>query len=102
MKNYAKINSENIVDSVIVSTESYLKELNGTFVEITDATGWAGPGSLYSSTQEKFLGIKPFESWLLNEEDFEWEAPKPKPATGKWVWEESEQEWVEVVSAPAE
>ena len=102
MKNYAKINSENIVDSVIVSTQSYLSELNGTFVEVTSETGWAGPGSLYSPTHSKFLSLKPWDSWTLNEESFEWEAPKPKPLTGKWVWDESEQEWVEVVSAPAE
>jgi hypothetical protein len=33
MSNYAKINPENIVDSVIVSTESFLKELSGNFVD---------------------------------------------------------------------
>lgn len=102
MSNYAKINSENIVDSVIVSSESFLKELSGTFVEVTSETGGAGPGSLYSITHNKFLGLKPWDSWILNEESFAWEAPKPKPETGKWVWEESEQEWVEFVSAPAE
>lgn len=102
MSNYAKINSENIVDFVIVSNESYLKELSGAFVEVTEETGWAGPGSIYSATHNKFLGAKPWESWTLNEETFEWEAPSPKPLTGKHVWSEADQEWVEVVSAPAE
>ena len=102
MSNYAKINSDNIVDFVIVSNESYLKELSGTFVEVTTETGWAGPGSIYSVTHNKFLGAKPWESWTLNEETFEWEAPSPKPLTGKHIWSETDQEWVEVVSAPAE
>jgi len=102
MSNYAKINSENIVDFVIVSNESYLKELSGTFVEVTTETGWAGPGSIYSATHNKFLGAKPWESWTLNEETFEWEAPSLKPLTGKHIWSEVDQEWVEVVSAPDE
>ena len=102
MSNYAKINPENIVESVIVSTESFLKELSGNFVEVTTETGWAGPGSLYSATHNKFLGLKPWESWTLNEETFEWEAPKPKPLTGKWVWSEIDQDWAEVIAAPAE
>lgn len=102
MKNFAKINSDNVVERVIVSNPSYLQELDGIFIEVTESTGWAGPDYLYSPQLNKFLGLKPFESWTLNEEDFIWEAPKTKPSSGKWVWEESLQEWIEVISAPAE
>jgi len=102
MKNFAKINWDNTVHSVIVSNESYLRELDGYFVEVTEETGWAGPNSIYSPVKGKFLDGKPFESWTLNEEDFKWEAPKPKPDTGKFIWSEAEQEWIEVISEPSE
>lgn len=102
MSNYAKINSENIVEHVIVSSPSYISELDGNFIEVTETTGWAGPNSLYSPNHNKFLSHKPFESWTLDEENFVWVAPKPKPPTGKWVWEDSIQEWVEVILTQTE
>lgn len=97
MKNYAKINSENIVEMVIVADSSFVDLTKGYFIEVTDSTGWAGPGSLYSKEHNKFIQSKPFESWILNESIFDWEAPKPKPDSGKYFWNDSAQEWQEIV-----
>jgi hypothetical protein len=96
MKNFAKINSENIVESVIVAVPSLIDEIEGIYVEVTEETGWAGPGSLYSKEKNKFIISRPFDSWTLDEESFEWTPPKEKPASGKWAWSEQEQDWLEV------
>jgi hypothetical protein len=48
-------------------------------------------GGVYDQNVQKFIDLKPYESWILNSE-FEWESPVPKPQ-GPAVWNESDQSW---------
>lgn len=53
-------------------------------------------GYLYREDLDAFIRPAPYESWILNEETFGWEAPTPKPETGDWEWDETAVAWVEV------
>ena len=58
---------------------------------------YAGIGFFYDADQDAFIPPKPFASWLLNEEIYEWEAPTPMPTDGKvYRWDEDTTSWVEV------
>ena len=45
-----------------------------------------------------FAAPKPFNSWTLNEDTYQWEAPEPIPTDDKkYIWNENHKEWEEVV-----
>lgn len=60
---------------------------------------YAGIGFTYDEERDAFIPPKPFESWLLDEETCQWQAPKPYPSNppkGTWyVWDEEVGDWVE-------
>ena len=56
---------------------------------------YAGIGMVYDPELDVFYGKKQFDSWILNEQTFEWEAPVPMPETGgPWIWNESTGNWM--------
>lgn len=56
---------------------------------------YAGIGFTYDKTRDAFIPIKPYPSWVLNEQTCLWEAPVPYPNDGKnYQWDEQKQEWV--------
>jgi hypothetical protein len=60
---------------------------------------YAGIGYTYDSAFDAFIAPQPYPSWKLNYTTFSWEAPvvKPENIEGyKWVWSESNKEWVSV------
>jgi len=76
------------------------KRRNSETGELTNEPGfrknYAGIGYTYDSTLDAFIPPKPFDSWSLNEETCQWEAPIPKPISGIWVWNDIESKWDEV------
>jgi hypothetical protein len=55
---------------------------------------FAGLGYTYDATRDAFIPPKPFDSWLLDEETCNWEAPVPYPSDGfRYIWNESEIDW---------
>lgn len=60
---------------------------------------FAGIGYKYDSTLDAFIPIKPFESWLLDENTCLWNAPVPYPEDGKYYyWDEPSISWKEVTA----
>ena len=54
-------------------------------------------GGTYDATKDAFIGIKPFNSWVLNNTTCKWEAPTACPSDGKpYVWDESSTSWKEI------
>jgi hypothetical protein len=50
----------------------------------------------YDPINDVFIGFKPFTSWVLNEDTFQWEAPVSKPNDGKdYVWYEPTLTWID-------
>jgi hypothetical protein len=94
MSLYAKINSDNIVENVIVCEDSQISTLSGTYVKVTDQTNDPYQGYGYSSILNRFESPKPYDSWTLNEETLVWESPDgPKPSDGFYRWNEETLNW---------
>ena len=96
MSIYAKINSENIVENVIVCEDSVIYTQSGLHIKITELTNEAKNGYEYVFEKNKFKAPQTFDSWTLNEETLIWEAPKEKPTDGFYRWDEDTQDWVKV------
>jgi len=110
MAHFAKLNSENVVDQVVVVHNNdapdeatgiaFLNSLFGAGIWVqTSYNGnirknYAGIGYVYDSGRDAFIAPQPFPSWMLNEESCQWEAPVPMPTDAKYEWDESTTSWV--------
>jgi hypothetical protein len=55
---------------------------------------FAGLGYTYDSERDAFIPPKPYDSWLLDEETCNWEAPVPYPSDGfRYIWNEADTDW---------
>ena len=92
MKNLAKI-EDTIVTNIILSAddiEGYIESPrpNGSIAHI---------GGSYDEALDVFAPLKPFESWVLND-NFDWEAPVAYPEVDvdsgiSYTWDESTTTW---------
>jgi hypothetical protein len=111
MAHFAELDENNIVTRVLVTDNDFPNEgydwlvetFGGRWIQTSyNATirkNFAGIGFSYDEARDAFIPPKPFESWLLNEETCNWEAPKPYPTDGKlYNWDEESQEWIEYVN----
>ena len=54
----------------------------------------AGIGYTYDAQRDAFIPIKPYASWILNENTCQWESPIQVPNDGnKYAWNETSQSW---------
>jgi hypothetical protein len=112
MSHFAKINVMGIVEQVIVAEQEYIDTLPdaGYWVQTSYNTyggvhqlggtplrkNYATIGGKYDPVLDAFIPIKPFDSWLLNEDTCLWEAPVAMPTDGKiYQWDEQQTNWVE-------
>ena len=116
MASFAKIGLNNKVIAVHSVHNDILKDADGVEQEIlgveflTNLHGWAiwkqtsynnnirknhaGIGYTYDEDRDAFIPKKPFNSWILNEETCQWEAPVVKPDDGQiYNWNETNQTW---------
>lgn len=116
MAHFAKINEENIVEQVIVVADGhccggnyptsepcgqqYLNNigLQGTWKQTSYNHNfrkrYAGIGYTYNEEYDAFVSPKPFNSWVFDENDCSWVAPKPYPTDGNdYVWNEENLDW---------
>lgn len=117
MAHFARINTDNIVEEVIVVANEDCgggsfpasEPIGQTFIASLGLTGqwlqtsynsnfrhtYALPGSEYRSEQDIFVRPKPYPSWVLNS-NYDWVAPVPCPTEGYWTWDEAAGDWVEI------
>ena len=109
MAHYAFLN-DNIVTEVIVGIdetqtiegldpETWYGNLRGQVCKRTSYNGnirynYAGIGYTYDQDADAFIAPQPYPSWLLDQ-NFNWQAPKPRPEEGDWAWDEQAGEWLE-------
>lgn len=121
MAHFAQIDSNNTVIQVIVVNNNAIDNLpfpqsEQTGIEFCQSlygvdTRWAqtsynasfrynyaGQGYLFDPLAQPFgafIPTKPYPSWLLNTNNFQWEPPIPYPNDGNpYVWDEATQSWV--------
>lgn len=67
----------------------------------TDANfrkNYAALGYTYDNTRDAFIPIKPYASWILDEETCKWKAPVDMPTDDKrYLWDEETKSWDELV-----
>jgi hypothetical protein len=114
MAHYAFLDESNIVTEVITGIdeteliegkdpETWYGEFRGQVCKRTSYNGnyrknYAGVGYTYDAERDAFIAPKFFESWVLNEETCQWEAPIPYPTDGAiYTWDEESTDWIEVV-----
>jgi hypothetical protein len=112
MAHYAFLDENNIVTEVITGRDEW-EEVDG----ITDweqAYGdyrgqtckrtsynhnirkqYAGIGYSYDPVADVFIAPQPYPSWALDQ-NFDWQAPMPRPEEGFWYWDEEVGAWVEL------
>lgn len=106
MAHFAEIDSNNIVQRVIVVHDSLeangaewcANTFGGTWVQ-TSYNGrirknFASVGYTYDPDRDAFIPPNPgFPSWTLDEATCQWSPPIPMPTNGLYVWNEQAQEW---------
>ena len=111
MAHWAEIDNNNIVLRVTVGDnndpagdEGYswlINNLGGTWIQTSYNNNirkqYAGIDFTYDAVNDVFISPKPYPSWLLDE-NFDWQAPTPKPNVGDWYWDEATLTWIESTS----
>jgi hypothetical protein len=117
MAHFAKLDSNNIVTFVTVGRdEDNELELSARTGDVYKKTSFntqagvhvlggipfrknfAGIGFTYDSTRDAFIAPKPFESWTLNEQTCNWDAPTSYPNDDKhYTWNEETLTWTESI-----
>ena len=120
MAHFAKIDGNNLVTEVIVVSNdavnnepfpasepigiAFCQSLYGedtnwaqTSYSASFRYNYAGIGFTYDATAGAFIPPKPYPSWLLNTNTFQWEPPVPYPNDGKtYMWDEATKSWIPV------
>ena len=113
MAHFAEIDSNNIVIRVLVVPDDaedrgqdYLANdlgLGGTWIQTSYNArirkNYAGQGFTFDAQRDAFIPPKPFDSWLLDEETCQWNAPVPYPTNGvMYQWNETNLDWEAIVN----
>ena len=58
---------------------------------------YAGIGYTYDYARDAFIPPKPYDSWILNSNTCQWDAPIEYPSNGKsYTWDDENQQWEEI------
>jgi len=90
---FAIIENAKVTNVIMANSKTFAKKI-GYAVEVTAATGEPFIGFEYLDAINKFVPSSPFESWTLNREIAEWEAPTAVPKGGNYTWDEETKSWV--------
>jgi len=116
MAHFAKLNETNKVTDIVVIVNSVITDNKGIEQEqlgVDFMTQLYGEGSYkqtsysgsirknyaligyeYDVTRDAFIPPKPYNSWLLNEDSCQWNAPTAMPDDGKrYIWNEDTKTW---------
>ncbi len=105
MSHFAEINSDSIVQRVIVAEQDFINSglVGDSFNWVQTSynsnfrKNYAGTGYTYDKTRDAFIAPQPYPSWTLVEATCQWEAPVAYPTDGKmYTWDEDTTAWVEV------
>jgi hypothetical protein len=109
MANFAEVDANNLVVRVLVTDNNASNEghdwlvenLGGTWIKTSYNSNirknFAGIGYAYDPNLDAFIPIKPFASWVLDEDTCRWVSPTPYPEDGSvYRWNEETVSWQEI------
>lgn len=111
MSHWAELDETNKVIRVVVGDnndsngdEGYqwlLDNLGGIWIKTSYNNNirkqYAGIGYSYDPVADVFITPQPYPSWSLDN-NFDWQAPTPRPTKGRWFWDESTLTWIKSTS----
>ena len=108
MAHFAKIDNNNVVQEVLVFDIS-----DNTLPLMPLPEGWkwvrtsynsnirkrfAGIGYTYDEDNDIFIQPKPYNSWILDTQNYEWKPPIDNPGTSyTHRWDEETTSWIEII-----
>ena len=106
MGHFAKIENNIVTQVIVVDNDKFNTEeegiifcnnlIPGEWVQTSYNNNFRGKfasiGDLYINNT--FIPWKPFDSWVLNEDTLEWEAPIQRPGEN-YYWDEYSLSWIE-------
>ena len=114
MAHFAKVLGDKVINVIVAEPEffdTFVDSSPGNWIQTSYNTfrgvhqlggtplrkNFASVGYTYDAQRDAFIPPKPFDSWTLNEETCDWDAPTPRPNDNKiYRWNESTTSWVEV------
>lgn len=110
MAHYAFLDENNVVTEVItgiheteliegLDTETWYGNFRGqvckrTSYNNTIRKNYAGIGYTYDEERDAFIPLKPYQSWILNEDTCQWEPPIAYPEDENiYSWNEETTSW---------
>ena len=99
MTKFVKVINNKVVDSIVAEQDHINTLSDKDFWIKNDGTKFniAGIGYTYDALRDAFIAPKPFNSWTLNEETCQWEAPVPMPDDDKrYIWNEETKQWEDI------
>jgi hypothetical protein len=116
MAHYAFLDENNVVTQVItgideteliegLDTETWYSNFKGQVCKRTSYNNnirknYAGIGYTYDAARDAFIPPKIFNSWVLDEDTCQWQAPTPMPTTEDkfYYWSEDDLTWREITN----
>ncbi len=114
MSHFAKVLDGKVVQVIVAEQEffdTFVDSTPGEWIQTSYNTygnqhlenrplrgNYAGIGYTYDKTNDVFYAPKPYNSWVLNETTWLWEAPVTMPTDGLYQWDEATTSWIEVVN----
>jgi len=110
----AKINSSNTVEEILNIGESFQNLNEQQLIEKFSLSGnwklghensifgqgfrknFPQIGFSFDESKDAFVWPKRYQSWILNETTFDWNAPIPKPNDGYYAWREALSNWEKI------
>jgi len=113
MSHFAKVVDGKVTQVIVAEPEffdTFVDSSPGTWLQTSYNThgnqlpegrplrgNYAGIGYTYDAQNDVFIAPKPFNSWVINEDTWLWEAPTAMPDDGKlYNWDEASTSWKEV------
>jgi hypothetical protein len=122
MSHFAEINSDNIVQRVLVIDQETVNTgawgASSNWIQTSYNTrggvhyapnshtpdngvalrkNYAGQGFTYDATRDAFYEPQPYASWTLDDDTCQWNPPTAYPDDGKmYDWDEDNTEWKEI------
>jgi hypothetical protein len=113
MSHFAKVCDGKVVQVIVAEQEffaTFVDSSPGEWIQTSYNTyggqhpegrplrgNFAGIGFTYDRENDVFYAPQPFQSWILNNTTWLWEAPTPMPEGGIYTWDEATLSWVEVI-----
>ena len=115
MAHYAKVENSLVTQVIVAEAEffdTFVDSSPGEWVQTSYNTqggihsdggtplrkNYAGVGYTYDATRDAFIAPQPFNSWILNEDTCQYEAPVAYPDDDKmYAWDEDITNWVAAV-----